>query len=176
MALHLTARKIVGLGLALALGVLAGCAHYSTNPHSKLTFNSVYVAPISNRSFAPQAQALLSQQLIESLQMESDQVSVTTRNNADVTVEVVIIDYNRTISATQSRDTFLAQSYFVTMIAAVSLIDNRTGEVLMDGRRVSATVNTFVTPSGFVGVEYQTMPILTRELATKIKDSVISVW
>lgn len=159
------------LGAAL-LG--AGCASYQLGSGHALPFRSVFVPPAQNLSYAPQAQAPLTNQLVEMLMREPD-LRVAGQDHADATLEVVIIDYQRRISATRSDDTVLAQAYELHMTADISLRDNRTGKYFFRDRRVDARQQVF-TDGGLQISEYEAMMVLTRTLAGNIRNATVSVW
>ncbi len=162
------------LALAALALVLGACSHYRLGPPGELPFHTLYVKPAINRSYAPQAGALLTDQTITNLQGHNN-LKIVEDPSANATLEIVIADYQRTVGATQSKDTGLAQSYILRMQCLVTLTDNRTGEVLMKGREIWAEQQAFVQ-GGFQIAEFQAMPVLTREMAKKIGDSVVSVW
>ena len=90
-------------------------------------------------------------------------------------MRVVITRYDREIAARQKDDTFLGRTFGVTLEAQVSLIDNLTGNLYFAGRNLSTNDNILID-DGLPQSEYQTIPVLTRSLAQKIKNTVISVW
>ncbi|MGE9294119.1 MAG: LPS assembly lipoprotein LptE [Puniceicoccales bacterium] len=159
--------------MALML-LLGACSHYQLGPPGELPFRTLYVAPAINRTYAPQPGALLTDQTISDLQGHSN-VKIVQSEQADATLGISIVEYERSVGATQSQDTGLAQSYILTMVCLVTLTDNRTGEVLMETRRVTASQQAYVQ-GGFQIAEYQAMPVLTREMARKISNVVVSVW
>lgn len=123
---------------------------------------------------APQVQALLTQQIIAQLQ-EQQAIKISSSPSADATLEVVVFDYERSVAATQSSDTYLGQSFNLTLEASVSLRNNRDGTDYFKERNVSATQQAFVT-GGFLPSEYEAMPPLTEKLALKIVNMTTSVW
>ncbi len=160
--------------LLTAVLLAAGCASYKLGSDASLPFKSVYVPPAQNLSYAPQAQSPLTNQLVELLMQEPNLV-VARMDHADASLEVTIADYERIISATRSDDTVLAQAYQVRMTALVSLRDNRTGTYYFKDRIVDATQQVF-TDGGLQISEYEAMVVLTRSLAQRIRNAVVSVW
>ncbi len=159
----------------LGLGVLflCGCSNYQLGTHASVPFSSITIQPVINDTFAPQAQALLHQQLADSLAQEK---SLQVRGaDGQASLIVRIIRYSKNVSATRSDDTVLGSSYQIEMTAECTLIDNRTGKPYFQNRPIYASADSYAS-SGYSSSEYQTMPILTRELARKIKESVVSTW
>jgi len=153
---------------------LSGCGSYSLGTAGKLPFQTIYVEPARNNSYAPQVSAPLTDNIIERLQQHPG-LKVVETGGADVTLKTTVVNYRRTVGATQSRDTALAQSYILTLDCNITLVDNRTGEEIMPTRLVSAKQQAFVD-GGFLTAEYQAIPVLTREMAKNISNEVVSVW
>lgn len=166
-------RLLISIPVLLLLW-LAGCANYQLGNNVELPFKSVYVKPVVNHSFAPQAEVSLTQQVTEDL-VRSGQVKTTTESSADTTLEIILIDYQRGVTATSARDTQSARAFSLTLTALVTFKNNRTGEVYIDQREITATQQAF-TEGGFIQSEYQAMPILTRNLADMISGQVLSAW
>lgn len=164
------------LGATLLVATLwAGCSHYRLGQSGDLPFDSLYVAAVKNESYAPQADAVLSADLRKAFLASATDLELTQEEDAQATLNVVIIDYRRTIAATQEDDTELARSFNVSMTARCTLHNNQTGATYFKNRVVNASVEVFVD-SGFTQSEYQNLPILTRELARRIRDTVVNVW
>lgn len=168
-------RNLISL---FALGVLAclfGCQHYQMGSPATLSFDSIYIEPIRNDSFAPQAQALLDQQLTMAF-MEDARVKVAREDDAEALLSIVLVDYRTNISATEESDTAVGRSFNLTLVAHCTLVDAQTGDVLfLRDIPVSATVDAFAD-EGFQQSEYQAMPVLTRNLAKNIRDLTLSGW
>jgi len=160
--------------LLLAVLLIGGCSHYQLGQPGELPFKTVFVPPVKNTSFAPQVQAMLTQQIITSLQ-EQEAIKIVSSPKADATLKVTVVDFDRNVAATQDSDTFVAESFYLIMVARVELTDNRTSEVLIEGRRVEANQQAFVT-GGFQSSEYQALPVLTEKVAQKVTNMVTSVW
>jgi len=162
---------------AAGLAVLGGCAHYTLGPTGKLDFQSLYLAPVTNRgAIVPQAIEPLSNQLRETFLQEGVRVAGR-QADADATLEVEISNYQRGIAATQQGNSLNAQSYSLTLTATCKLVDNRNGKVYFQNRQILVTQEAFVQSGvSFNESEYQSMPKLARDLAVKIKDAVVTVW
>jgi hypothetical protein len=166
-------RLLFGLGFCL---MAAGCANYTLGPTGALPFHTLYVAPVQNNGNAPQAQALVSDMLRQSLLQEGN-LQLADQTSADATLDVVLLDYKRTIASTSSNNTLNAQSYTITLSANCTLVDNRTGKVYFKNMEINASAETFIqATNNLAEPEYQTMPILARDMGKKIADAVISTW
>lgn len=167
-------RNILSLATLGTLLCLLGCQHYQMGSPAALSFDSIYIEPIRNESFAPQAQALLDQQLTLAF-MEDVRVKVTREDDAEAFLSIVLVDYRTNVSATEESDTVVGRSFNLTLTAHCTLVDAQTGDALLRNIPVSATVDAFVD-QGFQQSEYQAMPVLTRNLAKKIRDLTLSGW
>ncbi len=165
---------LLALVFVFVLGINTGCTSYHLGKSADMPFKTLYIEPVSNRSFAPQTQALLNENLIEAF-LRDGQIRIVDESQAETTLRVVITRYDREIAARQKDDTFLGRTFGVTLEVQVSLIDNLTGNLYFAGRNLSTNDNILID-DGLPQSEYQTIPVLTRSLAQKIKNTVISVW
>ncbi len=161
------------LALAMLLQ-LSGCGSYSLGTGGKLPFQTIYVQPVRNNSFAPQISAPLTDYIVDRLQQHPG-LKVVEDPSADVTLKTTVVDYRRTVGSTQASDTALAQSYILILGCSITLEDNRTGEEIMPARLVTAKQQAFVN-GGFLTAEYQAIPVLARDMAKNISNEVVSVW
>ena len=150
------------------------CSTYRLGSGVSVPFSTLYIKPVQNQALVPQAQALLSGQLRDVF-LREESVAVKDAGEAEATLTVDLVDYSRRVVAVQRYDTYLASDYVVCLKARVCLVDNKTQKPYFRDRVVEASINVYVG-DGFPESEYQSMPQLTRELARKIKNAVVSVW
>lgn len=165
--------RTLPLTAGLCAFFLCGCTNYQLGTHASVPFTTITIQPVVNDTFAPQAQALLHQQLADSLAQEKNLQVLGSDGQA--TLIVRIARYEKHITATRSDDTVLGSSYQIEMTAECTLLDNRTGKPYFQSRPIYVSADSYAS-SGYTSSEYQTMPILTRELARKIKEAVVSTW
>lgn len=175
---------------ALGLALAAGCAHYQLGTDSKLSFRTIYIAPVKDSANIPQAAAPFSTQIRETLIHDSRVTVVADPSSADVTLTVDLRRYGRRVATVRRDDTGLARSFDVEVEAVCTLRDNRTGKNLFEKRSVTATREIFTsdapTERGANGqpifvsrqlqAEYQTMPLLASSLADRVAHAVLDVW
>lgn len=164
-------------GVALLLGCLAlpgGCSHYQLGRHAEPPFQSVYVKPVSNASFAPQAQAILTLQIREAF-LHDGLLQVDNEDEADATLEIVLVDFRSRVAGSRVEDTEIAEKLRLELGANCTLSDSRTGKVYFKDRPVSATADSFPGDRS-QQAEYQAMPVLTQNLARRIAYEVLQVW
>lgn len=175
-------KNILIFALAAFAGIFAvSCSNYrlaGTPVH--LPFNSVYVAPVKNTSYAPQASNLLTNAIIQAINQVPNLHSAY-KNDAQAILEVKIVDYKKEPVATSASDTALAASYNVVAVAECTLT-RANGEVIFKNRKVRASAMLYTgsasnpTYNDVLGNEYQNMPVLMRELGLKVRDAVVGIW
>lgn len=162
--------------ILVLLFVFPACSHYRWgNPGlDTLPFQTLYVKPVINKTFIPEAQALVSQQLIRYLQQSG--VCITQcEEDADAVLIVVLRNYCQKTITTERSDTTLASSFNVSVQAVCTLIDNMNCGTWFSDQCVSASINAEADDS-VQQVLYQDMPVLTAKLADQIRNLVIGTW
>lgn len=154
--------------LALLALSLAGCAAYQLGRPEPTLPASVHLAPVINRSEAPQVRALLTDALRETF-LRAGGWHLQTAENARVHIQVTLLNFERDFAATSSRDTGRAVSFENRLVAEVTAVDAGTGEPLMEPIRVQAEGMALADPS-LVDSESQALPALAGQLAQRIQD------
>ena len=155
---------------ALAVSV-SGCG-YHLGKETEAPFSSITIEPVKNESFAPQMQAEIHRQLADAFAAEKSLRVVPSGGRAHI--KVTLVDYHRDVAAVNPTDTAAAASYRVSLRAKVTLMDS-DGRILFKDRSFTSSLPAYAT-SGFPRTEYQTLPLLSRELARDIKDAAVDVW
>ncbi len=182
-----TFRKLLIATLTLlAASFLGACKSYQLGSPAELPFKSIYIQPATNDSFAPQAQALLSAQIREAFIRDGRTQLVTSEEAADAVLLVNLTEYDRQAAARRRDDTVVARDFDLSLHADVSLFNQNKGDYYFKNRQLSETSNAYTDnpyadptatqTQGFLQSEYQAMPRLTRDLARKIADEVLSPW
>lgn len=156
-----------------AILLLPSCASYTLGTRTKPPFSSLAIAPVRNETHAAQMQALLSLQLADLLSQEKGIRIVA--SGSDATLSIRITRYEHSVAATDPRDTTLGNSFNLRIRALCTLMDNRTGRPLFEEREITAVAVAHAM-DGFTNVEYQTIPVLTRALAQKLRDTLTGTW
>ncbi len=161
---------------AVALAV-SGCGNYRlAGTPQPLPFSTIYVKPVVNRSYAPQATQTLSAQVANML-AQSPNLRVSYESDAEATLAVEIADYKHSLKATREDDTALGLSYEIEMTCRCSLLDNKTGKYIFRDKPVVYKDIVYLGGMGdLIGPEYQNMPILARGMARRIADEVLGIW
>lgn len=159
-------------GLSLLCLALAGCG-YRMGSSAEPSFRTLTIEAVKNDSYAPQLQAEIHRQVFDRLSAE-DGFRVVNDGGA-VRLRVVLDEYGRSVGAVNSQDTGRAASHRFSLSAKVTLVDSRSGKILMRDRQVRADLSAY-TLTGLNRTETQTQALLTRELARAIRDAVADVW
>lgn len=165
---------------------LVGCKSYQLGSPAELPFQSIYVKPVSNGSFAPQAQALLSGQIRDAIIRDGRLALVTSEEEADAVLLVNLTEYNRRTASRSRADTVVARDFDLILTADVSLFNQNKGDYYFEGRQISERSNAYLdnpyrdpastNTQDLLQAEYNAMPRITRDLARKIADEVLSPW
>ena len=168
-------KNLLLLSVALISTLLAGCANYRlAGTAVDLPFSSVYVSPVQNVALAPQAAPILTNAISKEILQVPD-LRLAYKSDAQATLSTRIVDYERQAVATDRNDTALAASYRITIKAECTLVCSN-GTVIFKDRPVMASSIVYVGDMNLIENEYQAMPVISKELATKIKDAVIGIW
>ena len=164
-------RNIFAILAVCMLTFIVGCSNYRlAGTAVNLPFSSVYVSPVRNVSYAPQAAPLLTNAISKALMQVPD-----LRVASQATLSTTIVNYEKIPIATKASDTALAASYRITA-TAVCTLTRSNGQVIFKDRPVKAFITVYTGPNNLISNEYESMPVLMRELGDKVKDAVIGIW
>ena len=166
---------IIQASILILVFLLPACSHYRLGVPGQLPFQTLYIPPVENLSYAPEITSMFTQQLIFSLQRSQEIKIVQNPKAADATLQVVVYRFEKNVSATQASDTVLGESFNLTLSAYVTLKNNHTNLDYFANRPLFASQQAFVT-GGYQPAQYEVMPVITKQLADKVRDTVISVW
>lgn len=178
-----TFRKIGVFILIAAISLLSACKSYHLGSPAEIPFKSIYLTPVSNHSYAPQAQAITSSMLRENFIQDARVKVVTKQENADAVLFVDLTDYKRSSAARRQQDTTVADSFDIRLTAEISLLNRETGNYLLTDRSIQVTTNAYTSNpyeddpvNAYQLSERQTMEQLARDLARKISDEILNPW
>ncbi len=167
-------KYFLNLAVFAVIAFCIGCSNYRlAGTPIDLPFKSVYVQPVKNYSYAPQASNLLTNAVSDAIS-QTPQLKVANKSDADAVLVVEIIDYRKRSYATRRDDTALAAAFKIYATAKCTL--SMGGKIIFKDRSVSTSVIVHPVNNDFINSEYQDMPVLMRDLGVKIKDSVIGIW
>ena len=168
------------------LAFICGCNSYQLGNPVELPFESIYIKPVTNDSFAPQAQTLLSAQIRDAFIRDGRTKLVTSREAADAVLLINLTEYNRYAAARQSDDTTSAASFSLELSAEVSLFNQNKGDYYFQKRIINESSSAYVDnpyatssvsqTQDFLQMEYQAIPRLTHDLSRRIAEEVLNTW
>ena len=157
------------LGLSLSL---SGCYHWGSP--GELPFTTLYIAPVENDTYIPQAQSLVSSQLRKQFLREG-RIVLDTKDEAEAILYTTLTTYTTSTAATQEKETGLPRSFSFGLSAAISLYSVKEQKMLINQQSISSSVVTQID-GGAQLAEYQSIPTLAQELALKIKETALNPW
>ena len=171
------------ISLVVLLSLFSACKAYHLGSPAEIPFKSLYVAPVENQSFAPQAQAILSTMLRENFLQDNRVNVVTSAETADAVLYVTLTDYKRNATARNQQDTTVADVFDLTLAATVSLYNPSSSNYFLKNLPVQTTTNAFTANPyqndsviNYQLSERQAMELLSRELARTITNETLSPW
>ncbi len=175
-------RQLALFSLFMGLGFSAGCSNYQLGTKAKLSFRTLYLAPVGNKAKLPQAVAVVTTQLRQAFIADGRVTMVNSPEQADVTLTVTLSNYGRDVTSARTDDTGLARKFNLNLTAVCTLRDNRTDRVLFEQRAVNVMQQIFTTAtpqqadSNQTQAEYQALPQLATKLADKVAHTTLDVW
>lgn len=169
----------------LTIALFSGCASYNLGSHTEIPFESIYIRPATNESFAPQSQALVSAQIREAFIRDGRVKIVSDESKADAVLEVTITEYDRSSGARSRADTVSARTFRLSLKTEISLYNANAGDFYFQDRQLTETAgvysdNPYATTTnerqGYIRAEYNAMTRLARGIARQITDEVLSPW
>jgi hypothetical protein len=183
---HKTFRDTLALLLLLTVVFCGGCKSYKLGHPAELPFETIYIQPAKNDSFAPQAQALISAQVREEVIRDGRVKLITDPGKADAVLAMTLTDYSRKAAARRQDDTEVAQNFDLRLRVQLDLYDQHNGKYFFQGREVEARTTGYINnpyanaavqnTQGLIQSEYNAMPQLARELGQKAADELLGVW
>jgi hypothetical protein len=130
--------------LALSALACAGCG-YSTQASLDARYQTIHVAPFLNNSPQYDLQAPLTNAVIRKF-MTDTRLSVVPQDEADLLLEVIILDY-RLKGLTYDREDDVTQ-FLLLVTAGVRMTDLETGEVLWEEKLMAGESSFYTRASG----------------------------
>ena len=175
-------RACLVLPALLALVLLAGCANYRLGTEGKLSFHSLYIAPVENKARLPQAVAVFSSQIREAFLRDGRVTVVNSPDEAEATLVISLENYYRDVTSSRPDDTGLARKFNLNLTAVCTLRDKQSDKPLFEKRPIAVDQEIFATAtpqqldSNQLQAEYQAMPLLAAKLAEKAVHAALDVW
>lgn len=170
-------RRFITLTLWACLTAIlpVGCAGYRLGTGAKQEFSSLHVSPVRMRALLPQGQPILTTALRDAFAKDGRVSLVAEAQAAGASLSVTIRDYRREVATVRPGDTGLARKFVVTLTAEATLVNPSSGRVYFTNRLIEVKRDVF-TDSGQQQAEYQILPLLAHDLASKLTHAVLDTW
>lgn len=179
-------RFVIALVALATLSFSTGCKSYQLGHPAELPFETIFIQPAKNDSFAPQAQALVSSEVREAVIRDGRVKLISNQSEADVVLLMTLTDYSREQGTRRQDDTEIAQDFDLSLGLQLDLYDQRDGSYLFEGRQLEAKTKAYAAnpyasrlaqnTQGLIQSEYNAIPRLARELGRKAADELLSAW
>ena len=136
-------KSIFALLALITLGLFTACKSYQLGHPAELPFETIYIQPAKNDSFAPQAQALLSSQVREAVIRDGRVKLVADPDAADAVYTMTITEYERRGGTSRQDDTERAEDFDLLLQVQLDLYDQANSEYLFEGRRIQARTHAY---------------------------------
>ena len=159
------------------------CA-YQLGVGAKPDFQKLYIAPVVNETAnLPQAAALLTAKIRETLARDGRVTLVNNPADADATLTVRISHYTRDSLMAQQADTGLTRKFALNLDTRATLTNNRENRDYFRDRPIRATRNIYLdnparpdTYDTQLQAERQALPQLAETLAQSLKHTLLDTW
>ncbi|MDR1435023.1 MAG: LPS assembly lipoprotein LptE [Puniceicoccales bacterium] len=162
-----------GFILFLLCLIFSGCSHYHSGISPQNVVQSIYVEPVKNSSLCPKASGPLTAQLTKKIQ-RSTPLKLAHKGEAQSHLRVEIVDFSQKNSAYDPKDTSIALSVNLRIVAECTLVD-RSGKSLLERQRVEVAVD-LLKGRDFHSLRDQAIPQLMERLARKICALLVNIW
>jgi hypothetical protein len=175
-------RALLSWSLCLVLLAAAGCSHYRLGTEGKLSFHSLYIAPVENQARVPQAVAIVTAQIRDAFIRDGRVALVNSPDEADAVLTIKLSSYARNVATSRPEDTGLARKFNLALTAICTLRENHGGAPLLEDRPIEVEQQIFATAtpqqldSNQGQAEYQALPQLAAKLADRTVHTTLDVW
>ncbi|HTG45746.1 MAG TPA: LPS assembly lipoprotein LptE, partial [Verrucomicrobiae bacterium] len=147
--------------------LLAGCAGYQLGPTNGVPAGSrsVQVRLFRNDTWEPRLSEPLATSLRRWIQRDGT-YRLATRDDADIVVEGVITDFNRSGISFEPSDVLTVRDYELSAVATFSATELATGKVIMNSTVIGRT--TIRAGPDLPSAERQAAPLIAEDMARRI--------
>jgi hypothetical protein len=147
---------------------------YRLGPVSHTDHKSVAVPMFRNKTLHPQLEAQITNAIIKRFQADGT-LRVDSRDDADVVVTGVIIDYTRDELRSVREDVGTAREYRINITAEIEARDGRTGKMIVEKTSVTGKADTFIG-SDLQSAEFQALPLAADDMARQVISLLTESW
>ena len=154
---------------------LVQCSTYQPLKSKGLPYNSIHIKHLQNKTHATEVNALFADAVRKQI-IEKSSLSIVEKEEADVVLELYLVLFEESSSATQRSDPTRAQSYTFQFLLEANLWDNRTQKYHFYKKTFNDSENVrndFLKDSS---AKYQKMPVLVDRLINQVVTDIINPW
>ena len=167
-------RSIHLLGGLAATLLLAGCMGYQLGGSRPEGVETVYMAPVVNKTTEPAIELQVTEALRQRIQFDGRLKLRNSANAADAIIEVELTDYRLRAIAFRDDLKTTAGQYRLTITGVATLTDTATGEILSESKAYGEA--RFVFESDLTTSKRIALPRAAEELAKFMVDDLIERW
>lgn len=156
------------ISLIVATIAFPGC--YSTGAHGKLPFATVTIMPVKSEIDFASTQVLLAKNVAEAINAEPGLTTKVEGGAAELFITLSNLTYSSSVASNYDSRVNAVEN--ITITAKISLRNARKGDWYFQNRNVSASIQVYLSDLNAT----QAYPAISRELARRIKDQIVSVW
>lgn len=166
--------KMLSRLLVLSLMLAAGCAtSYTWRSRVPAEMRSVYVPTFVNETDVMELGAISTRQILREFQREGT-FSLASREDAALEVQGTILGVSANSTGYDRRMYLRFSARELTLLANISVIDRRTGAILVNNQRMTAST-TMVTGQDYTTAIRDASGRLADDLARQVVDQVLNL-
>jgi hypothetical protein len=158
----------------LSVLLLGGCMGYQLGGTRPEGVQSVFIAPIINKTDEPAIEIQVTEALRGRIQFDGRLQLKNTEQDADAIIEVTLFDYNLTPTAFRSDLETTAAQYRIRITGIAMLKNAKTGEVISDSNAYGEA--TFNFDADLTSSKRDALPRAAEDIAKYMADDLIERW
>ncbi len=162
-----------GMLTAVALFLTSGCSGYRLGTSLPPGINTVHVPVFENQTDEPLLEIEATQATISEFQRDGS-LSVGAMDRADVVLDVQLLSFALQPLRFERDAATTTDEYRMTIQAALTLTDIKTGRTLMQARVNGET--DFVPAGDLTSAKRANLPAATQDLAARIVRAAVEFW
>ena len=165
-------RVFVGVALAVASSLLAGCAMYHLGPAKPDYLKDVHTLAIPlfrNNTLLPRIESVVTDTVLEQMQQDGT-YKIVDRGSADAILQCTVERVSRAPARSVTGNVLLTSEFELTLTVRYQLYERASGRIL-DGGQLTGTT-TFFVGSDVEQDERQAIPLAAQQLAVRLASEV----
>ncbi len=153
---------------------LTGCVGYKFGTSLPNNYKSLCVLSFENKTDEPNLQFAATTATLREFQSDGS-LSLSDTTSADLVLETTLLEATFDAVRFAKKRTLTADQYRMTVEAAITLTDRKTGEVLISRRKIQGE-STFTSIGDSQQARLSAQPQVSRDLAHQIVKNVVEFW